>query len=122
VSSMVAVTLGSGVGAGVVLNGKLYHGATALASEVGHMTIDMNGERCECGNRGCLQSYVSAPSIVKRANKSMPEKNITSSEQIYQLALDGDKESVQFLQETGKIIGVGLMNLVHIINPEIIIL
>src|SRR5699024_1042760 len=66
VSSMMAVNLGSGVGAGVVVDGKLYHGANDLAGEVGHMTIDMNGERCECGNRGCLESFASAPSIVKR--------------------------------------------------------
>ncbi|WP_405097050.1 ROK family protein [Oceanobacillus sp. FSL H7-0719] len=119
--SMVAVNLGSGVGAGVVLDGKLYHGSKDLAGEVGHMTIDMNGERCECGSRGCLQTFVSAPSIVRHANKKMPEKNIHSSRQLYQLALQGDKDCIQMLEETGSIIGIGLTNLVHVINPEIII-
>src|SRR5699024_8765025 len=70
-SSMMVVNVGSGGGAGVVIDGKLYHGSTDLAGEVGHMTIDMNGERCECGNRGCLESFASAPSIVNRANKMM---------------------------------------------------
>jgi len=122
VSSMMAVNLGSGVGAGVAINGKLYHGSTDLAGEVGHMTIDMNGERCECGNRGCLESFASAPSIVKRANKMMPDKNITSSREVYELALENDKECVELLQRTGAIIGIGLTNLIHVLNPELIII
>lgn len=120
--SMVAVNLGSGVGAGVVIGGKLFHGAKDLAGEVGHMTINMNGERCECGNKGCLQTFVSAPSIVRHANKKMPEKNIQSSKQLYQLALQGDKDCIHMLEDTGSIIGIGLINLVHVINPDIIIL
>lgn len=122
ISSMVAVNIGSGVGAGVVVDGKLYHGATDLAGEVGHMTIDMNGEVCECGNRGCLEAYASAPSIVKRANRKMPNKEIMSSEEIYQLAVNGDQDCIDILEETGKILGIGLTNLIHIINPELIIL
>src|SRR5699024_4034217 len=90
-SSLIALNIGSGVGAGIVLDGKLYHGETDLAGEVGHMTVDMNGEYCECGNRGCLQTFISAPSIVNRAKVDMPEKNITSSEQIYQMALKDDE-------------------------------
>src|SRR5699024_10886290 len=69
VSDMVAVNLGSGVGAGVIIDGKLYHGSADLAGEVGHMTIDMYGDDCECGNKGCLETFASAPSIVKHANK-----------------------------------------------------
>ena len=122
ISSMVAVNIGSGVGAGVVVDGKLYHGATDLAGEVGHMTIDMNGEVCECGNRGCLEAYASAPSIVKRANRKMPNKEIISSEEIYQSAVNGDQDCIDILEETGKILGIGLTNLIHIINPELIIL
>lgn len=121
-SSMMAVNLGSGVGAGIVIDGKLYHGATDLAGEIGHMTIDRNGEYCECGNRGCLQAFASAPSIVRRANEQMPEKEIMSSEEIYQLALANDQGCIEILKETGEIIGIGLTNLVHIINPEFIVL
>lgn len=120
--SMVAVNLGSGVGAGVVIDGKLYHGSKDLAGEIGHMTIDMKGEPCECGSQGCLQTFVSAPSIVRQAHKKMPGKNIKSSEHIYQLALQGDKECLDLLKETGWIIGIGLTNLIHVINPDIIIL
>lgn len=122
VSSMMAVNLGIGVGAGVVIDGKLFRGATGLAGEVGHMTIDMHGERCECGNRGCLESLASAPAITKRANKLMPEKEIVSSEEIYELALNHDQACIEILEGTGEILGIGLTNLVHIINPELIIL
>ncbi|WP_100010060.1 ROK family transcriptional regulator [Lentibacillus sediminis] len=122
VSSMMAVNLGSGVGAGIVVDGKLYHGATDLGGEVGHMTIDMNGERCECGNQGCLESFASAPSIVKRANKLIPDKSILSSQEVFDLAVQNDQKCINLLQETGVILGVGLTNVVHIINPELIIL
>ena|SRR5690625_527614 len=121
-TSMIAVNLGSGVGAGVVIDGKVYHGATDIAGEVGHMTIDFNGERCECGNKGCLEAYASAPSIVKRAKHMMPEKNITSSKDVYDLAIKKDKECIELLQHTGAIIGIGLTNLIHVLNPELIII
>lgn len=121
-SSMMAVNIGSGVGAGLVIDGKLYHGASDLAGEVGHMTIDIHGEQCECGNRGCLQTFVSGPAIVSQANKRMPEKHIETSEQVYQLAINQDYACKALLEETGMLIGVGLLNLMHVINPEIIII
>lgn len=71
--SMAAVNIGHGVGAGIVINGKLYHGAEGIAGELGHMIIDINGEKCECGNRGCLQTIVSGKAIAKRGNKRLKE-------------------------------------------------
>lgn len=115
IDSMLAVNLGRGVGAGVVMNGKLYHGAQDLAGEIGHMTVDINGAVCECGNRGCLQTFATGPAIAKRANKK-------TGEDVYRLAVAGDDISVNVLQETGTIIGIGLTNLIHIINPELIVL
>lgn len=121
-TSMLALNIGSGVGAGVLIDGKLYEGAFGLAGEVGHMSIALDGERCECGNLGCLQAYASAPAIVRRANEQMPEKAITTSEEVYQLAEENQVESVQLLEETGVKIGIGLANLVHVINPALIII
>lgn len=121
-SNMMAVNIGSGVGAGVVVDNKLYHGAMDLAGEVGHMAIDMNGELCDCGNRGCFEAYVSARSIVIRANRKFPHRKIKTSEEVYQLADNGDKGCIQLLEETGEIIGIGLTNFIHVINPELIIL
>ena len=122
--SMLAVNLGRGVGAGLVINGKLYHGAQDIAGEVGHMTIDINGEICECGNRGCLQTFATGPAITKQAEKVLKEvKEIPlTGEQVYEMALAGNQEFVKILKDTGTIIGVGLTNLIHIINPSKIVL
>lgn len=122
VSSMITVNLGIGVGAGIIIDGKLYHGALDLAGEVGHMTIDINGEYCSCGNRGCLETYVSAPAIARRAAEVLPHSNISSSKQVFELAVQGNEKCIRILQETGELIGIGLTNLVHIINPVLIVL
>lgn len=123
VERMVAVNIGRGVGAGFVINGKLYHGAQGIAGELGHMTIDMNGEICECGNRGCLQTLVSGEAIAKRARKQMKDDTvIRSGQEIFKLAQNGHEFCIHLLQDTGKIIGIGLTNLIHLVNPSRIVL
>lgn len=126
VDSMLAVNIGHGVGAGLVIDGKLYHGAQDIAGEVGHMTIDIHGELCECGNRGCLQTFITGPALVRRAKKSLlsveGENQQISGEKIYELAISGHEDFRTLLRETGEIIGIGLTNLIHIINPEKIVL
>lgn len=121
--SMIAVNIGRGVGAGVVMHGKLYHGAQGIAGEFGHMTIDINGDLCECGNPGCLQTFISGTAIANRARKLVNE-NIgeLTAKDLYKLAKNGNQACIQILQETGKIIGIGLTNLIHFINPRKIVL
>jgi N-acetylglucosamine repressor len=114
--SMLVVNIGRGVGAGLVMNGNLYHGSDDIAGEVGHMTIDLYGDVCECGNRGCLQTFITGPAIARRAQHEL------SGEQLYGLAVSGDENILSVFKETGEIIGVGLTNLIHIINPEKIVL
>jgi N-acetylglucosamine repressor len=113
--TIVAVNIGSGIGAGIIIQGRLLHGAAGLAGEFGHMTIDQYGDRCACGNRGCLQTFASGPAIAKRAG-------MTSGEAVYQAALDGEETARNTLQETGRILGIGLINLIHLLNPDRIIL
>lgn len=127
--SMLTVNLGRGVGAGLVINGKLYHGAQDIAGEVGHMTIDINGEICECGNRGCLQTFATGSAIRKQAQKVLKEHPIhdievcsITGEKVYEMALAGNQDFVKILENTGAIIGIGLTNLIHIINPNKIVL
>ncbi|WP_172370044.1 ROK family transcriptional regulator [Sporosarcina jiandibaonis] len=123
VESMLVVNIGRGVGAGLVMNGNLYHGSHDIAGEVGHMTIDLQGDVCECGNPGCLQTFITGPAIARRAQKFITKnQHDLSGEQIYELALSGDEEIASVFKETGEIIGVGLTNLIHIINPEKIVL
>lgn len=124
-NSMVAVNIGHGVGAGIVSNGKLFHGASGLAGEFGHMTIDMNGRVCECGNRGCLQTVISGEGIVKRALEKIEYKgklNTLTAETIFERAQNNDETSIAVLKETGEMIGIGLTNLIHILNPGKVVL
>ncbi|MCM3587025.1 ROK family transcriptional regulator [Mesobacillus maritimus] len=122
VDSMVAVNIGRGVGAGIVINRKLYHGAQDIAGELGHMTIDLHGDVCKCGNQGCFETFVSGEAIVARAKKQNPGLSEVTAKQIYEEALSGNKANVQLLEETGKIIGIGLTNLIHLVNPSKIVL
>ena len=66
---MLLVTVGTGIGGGIILNGALYHGASDMAGEIGHTTIDVNGRHCKCGNYGCLEAYASGPAIATRARE-----------------------------------------------------
>lgn len=121
--SMVTVNLGRGVGAGVIINGKLYHGAQDIAGEIGHMTIDINGKRCECGNRGCLQTFVTGSAIGERARGRIQNESVRlTGESVFELAKAGNDLYIDVLKETGSIIGIGLTNLIHIINPDQIVL
>ncbi|MBY7142876.1 ROK family transcriptional regulator [Virgibacillus sp. NKC19-3] len=123
--SMVAVNIGRGVGSGVVIHGKLYHGAQDIAGEIGHMTIDMNGTICECGNRGCLQTFASGEAIAKRAQKEVhdeTESDTLTGQRVHELAQHGNEPYIHVLEETGRAIGIGLTNLVHLINPSEIVL
>lgn len=122
VDSMVAVNIGRGVGAGVVISGKLYHGAMDIAGELGHMTIDLQGDVCQCGNRGCLQTFINGDAIVARAKQLGNELDELTAKQIYEEAQAGNQTYVQILEETGRIIGVGLTNLIHLVNPSKIVL
>lgn len=129
VGNMLVVNLGRGVGAGIVINGKLFHGDQDIAGEVGHMTIDLHGEVCECGNRGCFQTFATGTAIANRAKKMLVGQDIVnedylslSGEKVYKLALAGNKVFAGVLADVGQDIGVGLTNLIHIINPKKIVL
>lgn len=124
VDSLVAVNIGRGVGAGIVLNGKLYHGSEGIAGEFGHMTIDINGVTCECGNRGCLQTLVSGEAIAERGAVLIKngKSERLSGKDIFQMAEGGDQLCIHLLQETGRVVGIGLTNLIHLVNPSKIVL
>src|SRR5699024_4314737 len=121
--SMAAVNIGRGVGAGVVIKGKLYHGAQDLAGELGHMTIDLHGEVCTCGNRGCLQTFATGTAIADRAGKTINDHTDTlTGEEVYLQAQSGNEAYMKILQETGEMIGIGLTNFIHMMNPRKIVL
>lgn len=124
--SMLAVNIGRGVGAGFIIDGELYHGDQDIAGEVGHMTIDMNGEICACGNKGCLQTFATGDAIGRRAAGKIGhgDRNVRplTGEMVYERAASGDTSHIKVLEETGDVIGIALTNLIHIMNPGKIVL
>ncbi len=128
-SSLVVLTLGTGIGAGIVLDGRVWRGGNGAAGEVGHMSINPRGPLCSCGNRGCLQLYASAPAMVRRMREAIEagaptslvdRKDELTAELIHKAALAGDGPSRRNIEQTGRYLGVGVSNLMHILNPEVI--
>ncbi len=124
----VAITLGTGVGGGIVIDGRLYHGAQGLAGEIGHHVIIEGGPPCSCGGRGCLEAVIGSASITARAVETAgrtPGSRLSRSagltvRDIHEAALQGDAAAVETLAETGRLLGIGLANVVHILNPEVV--
>ncbi|MBA4494202.1 ROK family transcriptional regulator [Paenactinomyces guangxiensis] len=134
-SNFICVNVGTGVGAGIMIDHQLYHGTSYSAGEIGHTTIDANGPLCSCGNIGCLEAFASGSGLVLRARQAIHSgKETTLSEMvhgdleqltgeiIYQAARKGDPLAIELLKETGRYLGIGLANLINTLNPSRIIL
>jgi len=120
VDNFLCVTLGTGVGGGAVCNGKLLTGFNGNAAEIGHVTVDYNGPRCNCGNYGCMELYASATAIVRRAKEKMRSENPDTVLYIYEAAKSGDRFAIEMFEETGFFLGVGLVSAINILNVEVI--
>ena len=114
VDDLVLLTLGTGVGGGIVAGGRILHGYLGMAGEIGHMTVVPNGNPCGCGNRGCLEKYASATAVVAMA-KLMGFENHSSAE-IHQMALQGNPRAQQIFTVVGESLGVALASLINIFN------
>ncbi len=128
IRSMILLTLGTGVGGGIILDNKIWHGADGMAGEIGHMTLFPDGRACSCGNKGCLEMYASARGIVlgyqeafKAAGSQPPAKPVTS-EEIYEAARKGNATAVRVMKDMGRMLGIGLASLINIFNPERIVI
>lgn len=128
-SSLVLLTLGTGIGGGIVLDGRVWHGANGVAGEIGHMSINPDGPRCGCGNLGCLEAYASATAMVRRMHQAIQSGRETSlaprlddltAQDIHKAALAGDKAARDNIEATGRYLGVGVSNIMHILNPQVI--
>jgi N-acetylglucosamine repressor len=134
VDNILALNVGSGLGLGIILNGRLYKGVTGSAGEFGHITVDENGPLCKCGNVGCLETLASTSAVVNRA-KEMLTKQVVSSlttltngnpdcldfKMICESALQGDKLAFSLLDEMGRNLGEGIVTLINLFNPRMII-
>jgi glucokinase len=121
-ASMIFLTLGTGVGGGIVLDGRIWSGADGMAGEIGHMTIIPDGRKCGCGNTGCLEMYASSRGIVMTYQERSPRSKVITSEEIYQSARDGDVLAGDVMNDMGRVLGIGIANLINIFNPEMIVI
>jgi predicted NBD/HSP70 family sugar kinase len=126
--TMMAVIAGQGIGAGVMVDGRLLVGSMGIAGEIGHMSIDCHGERCKCGNRGCLYKYCSSITLVKEVNAQIAEHpgSVLNRERgidaIYKAIREGDGLAVKVLDKAAWYLGFGLANAVNAYNPDVIII
>ena len=132
---MVGLTIGTGIGGGLIIDGRLYHGASDVAGEIGHTTIETQGRRCACGNYGCLEAYASGPAIAERAREALVadgESQIArrvggdvsriTAQTVYEAADDGDAVALEVVRDTARFLGAGVANLLNVFNPQIVVL
>ncbi|MBI4468837.1 MAG: ROK family protein [Acidobacteria bacterium] len=133
--NVIYVTIGTGIGAGLILDGKIYRGSLGYAGEFGHMTLDPDGLECACGNQGCLETIASGPNIVRRTRErlfrdrssslsalALPEKGEMTPEKIAMEALNGDDFSLMIIEQTGKWIGTAVANVINLLNLDMVVL
>ncbi len=134
-NNIVCVAIGTGIGGGIVVDGKIYRGAGDGAGEVGHMTVKHDGKKCNCGSRGCLERYASATAISEAGREACRrEKNSliltlaggkpggVSAKTVFDAAKRRDPSALAVVKEAGYYLGVGLANLINLLNPEMIII
>lgn len=134
-ASIVMITLGTGVGGGIILGGKLWSGADGMGGEVGHMTIYPDGALCNCGNYGCLESCASATAVRRMVKETLAESEVETilrdiapktdpddmPEVVMSAALNGDAASIRIWERFGVALGIGMASLVNILNVEMIV-
>jgi glucokinase len=125
---MAMYTLGTGVGGGLVFNGRLWHGMTGMAGELGHFTVYADGHPCGCGSRGCLEQYASATAVVRMAREAIARGESTELERlshdpaqftarsIYNLAVQGETASKKVFEKAGRALGIGVGGMVNALN------
>lgn len=117
----VFITLGTGVGGGLVLDGRLYGGARGIAGELGHFTLYQEGPACPCGKRGCFEHYASVTALIHRAHEAAPETE-WNGRKIFERAAQGDAVLLRVLETWIDDIAAGLTGLVHLFNPEAVLI
>jgi len=128
-SNAICITLGTGIGGGLIINGSPFAGADGTAGEVGHICVEPEGHPCGCGSRGCVEQYASATAIVRIANEGLDggtasklgDKPSFSSKDVFESALDGDAFALTVFGVAGRYLGIACADLVNVLNPEVIV-
>jgi glucokinase len=123
-SSIICVTVGTGIGSGIIIDGKIFHGALNTAGEMGHTVFEKDGRLCNCGNHGCLERYSSGTGMIERALEAYPEKFVNrphKAETLFELAYAGDQDLLGLIRRAVEDLAVGIANAVSLLSPEAVI-
>lgn len=132
--SVICVTVGTGIGGGIIIDGELWRGASFSAGELGHMTVSYDGRKCKCGNFGCLETYCAGHAILERAADKLKNRGGEATElasegvgglnikKLFAAARKNDPIALEVIEESARILGAGLAGVVNLINPEAVIL
>lgn len=121
IKDLISVDIGKGVGSGIIIDGKIYTGASGTAGEFGHISIDMNGKQCKCGNKGCTELYTNTDLIRKRAAIVLGEEKVTLK-RVYSEAVKGNKEIINIINEVADVLSYALVGLINMMAPESIVI
>ena len=119
-TDFISLTLGTGIGGGIIANGQLVHGAKGIAGHLGHISIEPEGPPCPCGNRGCLELYASGTAAANMASTQLGRE--ISSPEVFRLAAAGDQGALAVIERMASALGRGLGALANIFNPQIFVL
>ena len=132
---MVYITVSTGVGGGLILNGRLYHGTGYGAGEIGHITIDPRGPRCNCGNYGCLEAVASGTAMAREARRLVEggggkaileaaggEREAITAGAVARAAAAGDREAGEIIAGAGRMLGIGVAGIINLLNPDTVVL
>jgi len=120
--NMLALTVGTGIGGAIIIHDQLYRGDSGAAGELGHVSVDLWGPKCACGNLGCVERYLGNQWFVAAAREALEDGSIQSPEQVSEMARKGDKKALKFIEDRGEILGVACTSFIHIFDPEAIII
>ncbi|MEK4306250.1 ROK family protein [Oceanobacillus sp. M60] len=123
-SDLVYISIGVGIGTGIIIKNNLYTGTSGISGEMGHVTLNANGPKCRCGNHGCWELYASEQALLEHVKKQkvLSSSNDISLEKLVAEAKTGNKEVLQILNTLGEYIGIGLTTVINTFNPEMVII
>lgn len=132
--SFIFITLGTGVGGGIIINKKIYSGFNGIGAEIGHMTLEMNGKECNCGNKGCYEKYASVTALIEQTqhaaeknpdsimNEWIKENGHVSGRTAFECALKGDSAAIEVRDTYIKYVAEGIVSVVNIFQPELVVI
>jgi glucokinase len=121
-SVIICVTMGTGIGSGIIIDGKIYSGAFNTAGEIGHVVVQEDGIQCGCGQRGCLETYASGTAIMKAAGKLEGGSGIDGAKMVFDRARDGDGEAARIIRDAARYLGSALVNVVNMLSPNVVVI